>query len=250
VRDQKALAEISLSSAVFFGSSPVRLILSLSLSLSLNINVIHHVSVKLWSFVLLTAFADHRGDLRHLLPDVRGVRRGDDQREQERADHVPGRGDRVGASGDGDGVRRGPHLRRALQPGGDPGLRHQRAVPVAAAAGVRAGADAGRHARLRDAAPHVRRPARALPRHAAHGLRGAVARHRDHHHILPHVRHLRRRHGQQSSKSLLPFCLFVCLFLSFPVVQPVRTVHIYLQIGELAGLAVGATILLNVLIAG
>ena len=72
---------------------------------------------------------------RHVLPRARGGRRRDGQRPVRRPRH-PGRGPGRGAGPDGDGRHpvHGQRVRRAPQPGGQPGLRRARRLPVAARA--------------------------------------------------------------------------------------------------------------------
>ena len=144
--------------------------------------------------------ADRRGGLGDLLPHLRGVRGGGGEPSDGGHGDVPGHLHRVGAGRDGDGVLRRPHLRRAPEPGRLRRVRHLRAVPLEAGARVRGGAGDGRHGGEPDAAAAVRERQGALLRDRPGGLRRAVARHRVHHLLQPHVRRLWRRHGQQSRK--------------------------------------------------
>lgn len=74
--------------------------------------------------------ADDRGGAGDVLPDIRGVRSGGGELGGGEGDHAPRDIDRVGAGGDGDGLRGRPHLRRPLQPRRYPRLRHLQTLPL------------------------------------------------------------------------------------------------------------------------
>lgn len=161
---------------------------------------------------LIGVVPDPGGGVGDLLPDLRRVRGGGGEPADGRHGDVPGHLRRVGPGRDGDGVLRGPHLRRAPEPGRVPRLRHLRPLPLEAGAGVRGGAGHGGHGGQPDAAPPVRERAGALLRHGARRLGRAVARRRVHHLLQPHVRRLRRRHGQQSRKRQTMIILYYMKF--------------------------------------
>lgn len=114
---------------------------------------------------------------------------------------------------------------------------------VGAGASLRFCSASGRDAGERHAAFDVRGEARALPGDDTGRLGRAVACSRVHYLVLPDVCDLGSGHRQQSSKYSEQSRTYRFRADSKPAISIV-------QIGELAGLAVGATILLNVLIAG
>ncbi|XP_025817447.1 uncharacterized protein LOC112894072 isoform X3 [Panicum hallii] len=191
---------------------------------------------------------DYRGDPGDLLHDLRRLRLSGGEPEHGGHGDVPGHLRRVGAGGDGPRLLRRPHLRRALQPRRHRRLRHVWALPLEAGAVVCCGPGAGIDAGQPDAARGVRRRhgARALLRDGAVGVGRAGGGARVRHLLLPHVRRLRRRHRQQSGNHR--HHRRSVRLSSFDGADALAIV--LAQIGELAGLAVGATVLLNVLFAG